>query len=188
VLRVGDRHLWNPTNFGLTLILFLAADSVASLTVQAGNEAWAAIVIWVLGGMILWQFRLLHISLAFLAAFIPLSLFRSWWTGHGVVTELAPVTSPMFQLFLFFMITDPKTITKRRWSQVLVAVLIAVMETVYRLAFRDIYSLFHSLFTVGPIANLIEIAYLAYLAPKKAPAAPVPAQPGAAPEVAVAKA
>jgi hypothetical protein len=177
VLRIGDRHIWNPTNFGVTVMLFLATNHVASLTVEAGNEVWASLVIWALGAMILWQLKLLHISLTFLAAFIPLSIFRAWWTGDPVWTELAPMTSPMFTLFIFFMITDPKTITKKRWSQVLVALLVAIMETVFRLAYRDKYSLYHSLFTVGPIANLIEMAYLAYLAPRKAPAT-VPPPPG----------
>src|SRR5256885_2138959 len=38
VLRIGNRHLWNPTNFGVTMMLFLAPASVASLSVQAGNN------------------------------------------------------------------------------------------------------------------------------------------------------
>jgi hypothetical protein len=159
VLRIGDRHLWNPTNFGVTTMLFLAPQHVASLSVQAGNEVWAALVIWILGGMILYQLGRLHQPVAFLAAFVPLTAFRSMWTGHEFLTELAPITSPMFQLYIFFMITDPKTTTKTRWSQVVVVVLVAVMETFLRVAFRDVHSLFHALFIVGPISNVIEIAY-----------------------------
>lgn len=160
VLRVGDRHLWNPTNFGMTMMLFLAPQHVASLSVQAGNELWAVVVIWLLGGMILLTLGRLHIPVAFFLAFIPLSLLRSWIDHHEWLTELAPITSPMFQLYIFFMITDPKTTTKSKWSQSLVAVLVAIMETVYRLVFRDVHSLYHALFTVGPIANVIEIVYL----------------------------
>ena len=92
-----------------------------------------------------------------MAAFVPLAFLRSCVTGHPWQTELAPITSPMFQLYIFFMITDPKTTTKARWSQMLVAVLVAVAETVCRLAFRDVHSLYHALFTVGPVANLVEI-------------------------------
>lgn len=157
VLRVGGRHIWNPTNFGVTMMLLLAPAYVASLSVQAGNTVWAVIAIWLLGGLSMYRLRLFHIPLAFVAAFVPLAFVRSYVTGHHWMTELAPVTSPMFQLFIFFMITDPKTITRRRWSQVLVAVLVAGMETFLRLAFKDIYSLFHSLFLVGPAANLIEM-------------------------------
>jgi Na+-translocating ferredoxin:NAD+ oxidoreductase RnfD subunit len=125
--------------------------------VQSGNEVWPVLLIWVLGSLILYRFGLLHIPLVFLAAFIPLSFLRSAVTGNPWQAELGPMTSPMFQLYIFFMITDPKTITRTRRRQCLVAVLIAIMETILRLGLRDIYSLFHALFIVGPIANLIEI-------------------------------
>ncbi|MFO0876850.1 MAG: hypothetical protein U0840_05705 [Gemmataceae bacterium] len=170
-LRIGDRHIWNPTNFGVTMMLFLAPQHVASLSVQAGNEVWAVLVIWFMGGMILYNIGRLHQPVVFIATFVPLSILRALWTGHSVVTELAPITSPMFQLYMFFMITDPKTSTRSKWSQSLVVVLVAVMETVYRLVFRDVHSLYHALFTVGPISNLIEIAYYRYLA-KPAPVQP----------------
>lgn len=157
VLRVAGRHLWNPTNFGVTMMLLLAADHTASLTVQAGNNGWAVAIIWTLGAMIMYRLGRFHIPFAFIAAFVPLSFLRSAVTGDPWQTEIAPMTSPMFQLYIFFMITDPPTTTRARWSQILVAVLVAVAETTYRLAFKDVHSLYHALFTVGPAANLIEI-------------------------------
>jgi hypothetical protein len=158
VLRIGNRHLWNPTNFGVTIMLFLA-PYVAALSVQAGNNGWAVAVIWVLGGMIMYRLGLWHIPLTFVAAFVPLSFLRSFVTGQPWQTEVAPITSPMFQLYMFFMITDPKTITRGRKRQILVVLLVAAMETFLRLAFKDIYSLFHALFIVGPAANVVEIYF-----------------------------
>src|SRR5215203_4577717 len=38
VLRVRGRHIWNPSNFGIVAMLVLAADSVAGLSVQWGNN------------------------------------------------------------------------------------------------------------------------------------------------------
>lgn len=157
VLRIGNRHLWNPTNFGVTMMLFLAPAQVASLSVQAGNNGWAVLSIWVLGGLIMYRLGRFHIPLAFVAAFVPLAFLRSYFTGHPWQTEIAPITSPMFQLYIFFMITDPKTTTRGRRSQVIVAMLVAAMETFLRLAFKDVHSLYHALFIVGPAANLIEI-------------------------------
>lgn len=156
-LRVGGRHIWNPTNFGVTMMLFLAPQHIASLSVQAGNNGLAVAAIWILGGMIMLKLKRFHIPLAFVAAFVPLAFLRSFVTGHPWQTELAPITSPMFQLYIFFMITDPQTTTRARWSQMLVAVLVAVAETVCRLAFKDVHSLYHALFFVGPMANLVEI-------------------------------
>jgi hypothetical protein len=157
VLRIGRRHLWNPSNFGVTMMLLLAGDHVASLSVQSGNEYWPVLLIWALGSLILYRLKLLHIPLVFLSAFIPLAFLRSAVTGNPWQAELAPVTWPMFQLYIFFMITDPKTITHRRWTQCLVVVVIAVVETILRLGFRDVHSLYHALFIVGPSANLLEI-------------------------------
>jgi len=196
VLRVGGRHVFNPTNFGVTAVLFLAADSAASLTVQSGNELWPVLLIWALGSLILYRLRLLHIPLVFVAAFVPLAFVRTLVTGNPIVVndlwgvpvpftpELAPVTWPMFQLFIFFMITDPKTVTHTRRRQCLVAVLIAVAETALRLGFRDVHSLYHSLFLVGPAANLIEIRYEARKKARAAAALPAP-PPGAADPAAV---
>jgi hypothetical protein len=173
VLRVYGRHLWNPTNFGVTMMLFLAPQHVASLTVQAGNNGLAVVVIWVLGGMVMYRLGRFHIPLAFVASFVPLAFLRSAVTGHPWQTEIAPITSPMFQLYIFFMITDPPTTTRARWSQTLVAVLVAVAETFYPLAFKDVHSLYHALFTVGPVSNLIEIAVARSRARSSAgPAAP----------------
>ena len=99
---------------------------------------------------------------------------RAAFTGDSWLTEIAPITSPMFQLYIFFMITDPKTTTKYRWSQTLVAMLVAVVETSLRLLFKDVHSLYHALFIVAPITNLLEI----YLLRKKAGApAPVTKSP-----------
>ncbi len=157
VLRIYNRHIWNPTNFGVTMLLFLAPQHVASLSVQAGNTPLAPAVIWVLGGLIMYKLGRWHIPLAFIAAFIPLAFLRAAITGHPWQTELMPIVSPMFQLYIFFMITDPQTTTRTKWSQILVAVLVACMETTCRLVWKDVHSLYHALFTVGPAANLVEI-------------------------------
>ena len=48
VLRVKGRHLFNPSNFGISAMLFLASDAVATLSIQWGNNLAAMAVIWVL--------------------------------------------------------------------------------------------------------------------------------------------
>src|SRR5690348_2987666 len=62
VLRVGDRHIWNPSNFGICAMLFLAGDTVASLSIQWGNNLWPMIAIWLLGSVIIWRLRRFHIT------------------------------------------------------------------------------------------------------------------------------
>ena len=133
-LRVNGRHLWNPTNFGVTVLLVLAPLHTASLSVQYGNVLWANVLIWTLGILILWKIGKLHIPVTFAAVYLLLSPLRCWATGNAWATEIAPLTGPMYQLYMCFMITDPKTTTHRKWSQCLVAALVAVAETGFRLA------------------------------------------------------
>jgi Na+-translocating ferredoxin:NAD+ oxidoreductase RnfD subunit len=157
-LRFRGRHLWNPSNFGVSLMLFLAAESVAALSQQWGSEIWPILVIWCLGALILWRLGKLHITLTYVVAFVLLALLRSRLTGQEFLTSLAPITGPMYQLFIFFMITDPKTITRTKMRQCVVAVLVAVVETLFRLD-EVIYAPFYALFIVGPVTNLIEILW-----------------------------
>jgi hypothetical protein len=171
-LRFRGRHLWNPSNFGVTMMLLLGGEFAASLSQQAGNEIWPVLLIWALGSMILYRLGRLHIPLVFVATFIPLSFLRSAVTGNTLASEMAPITWPMFQLYIFFMITDPATTTKKRWSQCLVAILVAVMDTIIRLTFREVHALYIALFIVAPISNFIEIL-LTPKAKKPAPAAVV---------------
>jgi enediyne biosynthesis protein E5 len=156
VLRVRGRHIWNPTNFGVVAMLLLAPDVVAGLSVQWGNNLLPMIFVWLFGTVILYSVGKLHITLTYVAAFLCLAAARAWYTGHPVLSEIAPITGPMYQLFIFFMITDPKTTVGPKWAQAVVVIVVAAVEAVFRLM-QWVYAPFYALFVVGPIANLIEI-------------------------------
>lgn len=156
VLRVKDRHLWNPSNFGICALLFLAPDSVASLSVQWGNFKWPLLIIWILGSVIIYRAKRFHISVTYVASFFALAFLRSWITGDPWLSEVAPITGPMYQLFVFFMITDPKTTVKSKKWQCVVVFFVAVVEMLLRLN-QVVHAPLYALFLVGPIAMLIEI-------------------------------
>ena len=156
VLRVNGRHLWNPSNFGISVMLFLAGDTVASLSIQWGNYLWPMLVIWLLGSIIIWRLRRFHITATYVVAFVVFALVRSLLTGSPWLSELAPITGPMYQLFIFFMITDPKTTVRSRTGQCVVVLVVALVETILRLN-ESIYAPYYALFFVGPLALLIEM-------------------------------
>ena len=156
VLRVRNRHIWNPSNFGICVILFLAAQSVTTLSIQWGNTLWAMLVIWALGSVIIWRHRRFHICVVYVLSFCAFALLRTWITGSPWQSEIAPVTGPEYQLFIFFMITDPKTTVRSRLGQGFVAFAVAAAEMILRLN-QNIYAPLYALFLVGPVAVLIEI-------------------------------
>jgi Na+-translocating ferredoxin:NAD+ oxidoreductase RnfD subunit len=156
VLRLKGRHLWNPSNFGICAMLFLAADAVASLSIQWGNYLLPMIVVWILGSISIWRLRRFHICVTYVLSFVLFAGVRSWITGHPLMAEVAPITGPMYQLFIFFMITDPKTTVQTKWGQCVVAFLVALAELMLRLN-ESVHAPFYALFLVGPSTNLIEI-------------------------------
>jgi Na+-transporting NADH:ubiquinone oxidoreductase subunit NqrB len=164
VLRYRGTHIWNPSNFGISWMLALYPFSVAGLSIQWGNNFLPMLVIWVLGLIIVWRVKRLHITLTYVLSFILFSYLRSIITGDSFFTEVAPLTGPMYQLFIFFMITDPATTVKDRKWQTIVVFLIAFVEFIFRLN-QFIYAPFYALFLVGPAAMVI---YLYTTRPKEA--------------------
>src|ERR1700733_447476 len=154
-IRWHGRHLWNPSNLGVSAMLFLAPASVAGLSVQWGNALWPMLVIWVLGSLIIWRLSRFHICATYVVSFLVLSGVRSAITGDPWLAAVAPITGPMYQLFVFFMITDPKTTVRSRSGQCLVVFLVALVETGLRLA-EVVYAPFYALFMVGPAALLVD--------------------------------
>jgi enediyne biosynthesis protein E5 len=174
VLRVRGRHIWNPSNFGIVAMLVLAADAVAGLSVQWGNTLLPMVVVWCFGSVIIHALGRFHITATYVASFVAFAWIRALVTGHPFLSEVAPITGPMYQLYIFFMITDPKTTVRPVWGQCLVAFLVAATEAVFRLM-QWVHAPYYALFLVGPAAVLIELALTrrgardAAVAPRPAP-------------------
>jgi enediyne biosynthesis protein E5 len=156
VVRVKGRHIFNPSNFGICVMLFLATESVASLSIQWGNNIWSMLVIWLLGSAIIWRLRRFHICATYVLSFLVFAILRSWITPAPWQSEVSPITGPEYQLFIFFMITDPKTTVRSKRWQCVVAFTVAAVEMVMRLD-QSIYAPLYALFVVGPTAMLIEM-------------------------------
>jgi Na+-translocating ferredoxin:NAD+ oxidoreductase RnfD subunit len=172
VLRVKGRHIWNPSNFGISAMLFLAPETVATLSIQWGNYLLPMLVIWALGSVIIWRLRRFHITGIYVVSFTAFAFLRSYITGSPWQSEIAPLTGPMYQLFIFFMITDPKTTVRSKKGQCIVVFLVAFAEFLLRLH-QVVYAPFYALFTVGPAAMLVEM----WLDSRRPPAASVGAVP-----------
>jgi hypothetical protein len=168
VLAWRGKHLWNPTNFGVCAMLLLAPQVVSMLSHQWGNELWTVGILWCLGGLTVWRARIWHVTLAWLAGFFFFAAVRAALLDGGrFQTEIAPITGPMYTLFMFFMITDPKTVVRGRGLQVLVAFLVAGAECVIRLLVDwDVIGTntalavappMYGLFLVGPVALALQL-------------------------------
>ena len=166
VLRYRGNHLWNPTNFAVSALLLAAPDHVSVLSHQFGNDVTTNLVIWIFGLIIAARVGVLHITLTYVASFLLLNSARAMALGQPPLPEIAPITGPMYQLFIFFMITDPRTVVRGRNRQIVVAISIALMETMIRFASDKGWPLptgfnaapaFFALATVGPVAKWLDL-------------------------------
>ena len=166
VLHYRDNHLWNPTNFAIAALLLAAPDRISVLSHQFGNDLTTNLVIWTFGLIIVARVGVLHITLTYVASFLFLNTLRALALGQPVLPEIAPITGPMYQLFIFFMITDPRTVVRGRRRQIFVAILIAWMETLIRFASDRgaplpvgfyVAPAFFALAIIGPVAKWIDL-------------------------------
>jgi Na+-translocating ferredoxin:NAD+ oxidoreductase RnfD subunit len=166
VLQYRGNHLWNPTNFAISALLLAAPDRVSILSHQFGNDLTTNLVIWIFGLIIAARVGVVHITLTYAASFLLLNGARAAAFGQPLLPELAPITGPMYQLFVFFMITDPRTVVRGRRRQMVVAVLIALMETLVRFASDEGWPLptafnaapaILALASVGPLAKFLDL-------------------------------
>ncbi len=166
VLQYRGRHLWNPSNFAISVLLVAAPATVAILSHQFGNDLATNAVIWCFGLVIVSRVRMLHVTLTYGACFVALAALRHWIVGGPLLAEIAPLTGPMYQLFIFFMVTDPKTTVSTVPGRMIVAAAVAALEAVIRVA-GDYHvaalSLLYpappilALAIVGPVAKLLDL-------------------------------
>ena len=156
VLRVHGRHIWNPTNLAISWLLFFAPFSVAGLSIQWGNNIIPMMVIWALGIAIVLKAKRLHVTLTYVASFLFFAFLRSQMLDTAFLAEISPLTGPMYQLFIFFMVTDPATTVSSRNGRILVVFLVAFVEFLLRLN-EFIYAPFYALAIVGPAAMIIDL-------------------------------
>ena len=156
ILKYKGRHLWNPSNFGVSWMLFMAPLDVAGLSIQWGSNFLGLAVIWALGLAIVYRAKRFHVTIAYVISFVILAYVRSLIVGDTFLAEVSPLTGPMYQLFIFFMITDPGTSVSTRKGRIIVVILVALVEFVLRLN-SFIYAPFYALFLVGPVAKYIDL-------------------------------
>ena len=158
LLRSGDRHFFNPSNFAIVGAVVLLHD-VATVAAgsQWGGDFRVAILIMALGLLMMKRVGRLDLVLAWLLGYVVMSLIRVALGQGGLVFALGPMTGAEFALFTFSMIPDPKTNPPTRDARIVWGLLIAVLDGVLRL-FEVRYSMFYALFTFCALLPLFRLA------------------------------
>ena len=145
VIQLGGRHLYNPSNLGLVAVLLVVGPPrVFPQYLYWGDltpPVTAALVVIIAGVVwILRPLRMLPMAGAFLVPFVALMaalaasgrcMLAIWHTGPicGFDYWLYISTSPELLVFVFYMMSDPKTAPRLPLARVIYGLATAVLAT-----------------------------------------------------------
>jgi Na+-transporting NADH:ubiquinone oxidoreductase subunit NqrB len=124
LIRWNDKHVFNPTNFGLVALMALTPRVWVSPG-QWGHSALFAFLMACLGGVVVFRAWRGDVTAAFLGVYAALLVGRALRLGDPLSIPLHQLQSGALLLFSFFMISDPKTTPDSRTGRMLFAVLVA---------------------------------------------------------------
>jgi Na+-transporting NADH:ubiquinone oxidoreductase subunit NqrB len=124
VVQVGRKHVFNPTNGAIVLMLLVTPAAWLSPG-QWGNVAFFAFLMACLGGLVAYRALRSDVALAFIVVYAALIFGRSWYVGEPMAIPMRRLQSGGLLLFTFFMISDPRTTPDRPAARVFFGALVA---------------------------------------------------------------
>jgi hypothetical protein len=124
VLRWRGKHLYNPTNLALVVMLIAGAGWISPG--QYGHLAFVALLMVCVGLTVVCKAARSDVTLAFLGTYAAILFGRSLWLGEPLTIPVHRLQSGLLLQFAFNMISDPRTTPDSRRGRVLFGVLVAV--------------------------------------------------------------
>jgi hypothetical protein len=129
----GSRHLFNPSNFGITVTLLLF-PWIGIAPPYHFTENLRAAGDWILPGIIIVSGSFLNVRFthklpligAWLSCFALQAVVRHWLFGSALTAAWLPMTGVAFILYTFYMITDPATTPSNTLSQIVFGASVAL--------------------------------------------------------------
>ena len=154
VLRVDERHVFNPANLGAVLAAWVLPGAWLSPG-QWGQDVLMAGWFIALGLVVTRRSFRLDIGLCFLGFWAAALTLRVLWLGQPWPVLAHQLDNGALLLFSFFMITDPLTTPSRPSARVAYAALVAATAFAWQyLLFRP-NALVLALFVLSPLVPII---------------------------------
>ena len=155
LIRSRGKHVFNPTNFGLAVMMLLS-ERVWVSPGQWGSAAFFGFLLAGLGGLVVHRAARGDVTYAFLLAYSAMLFGRAAWLGDPPAIPLHQLHSGAFLIFAFFMISDPKTTPDTRIGRILYATLVAAVAGWIRFGLYQPNDLIWSLALCAPLVPAID--------------------------------
>jgi len=154
LIRWKDKHVFNPTNLALTVML--ASDLGWISPGQWGQVAWFGFLVACLGSLVVTRAARADVTLAFLGFYVSLLVTRALWLGDPLTIPLHQIESGALLIFSFFMISDPKTTPDSRTGRIVYALLVALAALYVQFGFFKPNGPLWGLIACSPLVPLID--------------------------------
>ena len=155
IFTSGDKHWFNPANFGMIIALIFTPDAWISPG-QWGDDWWYLLLFLGFGGIVLKRVGRWDTSLTFFSTYAALEIGRNIWLGWTWDVSLHKLMSGSLLLFTLFMITDPRSIPNDRSARIGWSVSIAILAFILRNYFYLNEAIFIALFAISPATILLD--------------------------------
>ncbi|MGQ0657505.1 MAG: RnfABCDGE type electron transport complex subunit D [Chromatiales bacterium] len=126
LLRLGGKHIFNPTNLAIVAMLLLFSEYAWVSPAQWGSKTYFAFLLACFGGLVIYRAERSDVTIAFLLAYAAIVFGRAAWLGDPWAIPSRQMQGGALLIFSFFMISDPKTTPDTRTGRVLFAMLVAL--------------------------------------------------------------
>ncbi|MFY7972418.1 MAG: DUF2330 domain-containing protein [Flavobacteriales bacterium] len=159
LLRINGKHLWNPANFGIIILILLNSEAWVSPG-QWGSSATLIFIIGTAGLAVLSRVQRLDTGIAYLLTFLVLEYSRTiLYLGWDYEVLFHRLSNGTLWLFAFFMITDPMTTPNNRTVRIIWAIVVASASFIGINFFFKSTSPQWVLFLATPLTPLIDYAF-----------------------------
>ena len=155
VVRIGNKHIYNPANLGVMIAILLLPGAWLSPG-QWGSDVIAGLWFIALGVTVTVSAKRFDIAWAFLACYGALLVGRVVYLDQRWAVLANQLSSGGLLLFTFFMITDPMTTPNDRRMRWLYAALVAVLAFAWQFVWYRNGGPVWALFLISPLVPLLD--------------------------------
>jgi Na+-translocating ferredoxin:NAD+ oxidoreductase RnfD subunit len=145
IIRFRGKHVFNPLNFGIVVGLLLFSCDMTIVASRWGGGLPAMAFVAILGSVASYKAHRLDLSATYVVTFALGGIVRMLISHAPLWTVLNPMTGAAFQLFTFFMISDPMTTPQTSRGRIVYGVVLASLDSVLRfnqIEFSPFFALF----------------------------------------------
>lgn len=156
VIRINNKHIFNPANFAIAVLLLTLPNMVWVAPGQWGATGWLAILILCVGMVVVTGARRMDTTLMFFACFGGLLLARALWLGDPLVIPLHQMENVSLLIFAFFMISDPVSTPNRLSMRFLFVLLVSLLAFHLQFKLQIRPGLILALFFISPLTPILD--------------------------------